>query len=69
MSESVLRPHGQAEWADRESDRMVVRDVIQCAHCGMHFFAASPRGTLKLLADGLRVLGDGKGLTAFLARP
>ena len=29
----VLHPHGEVEWADRESDRKVVRDCLQCSHC------------------------------------
>lgn len=41
---SASRPHGEAEWADRERDRKVARDCLQCCHCGGHFFVCPGSG-------------------------
>lgn len=41
---STLHPHGQAEWADRESDRKVVRDCLQCCHCALQFYVTPGSG-------------------------
>jgi hypothetical protein len=44
MRYSTLHPHSEAEWADRESDKKVVRDLLCCAHCGLHFYVTPGSG-------------------------
>lgn len=41
---SSLRPHGEAQWASVEADRSIVRDCLQCCHCGAHFYVTPGSG-------------------------
>ena len=40
---STPRPHGEAEWAEVEGPK-VVRDCLQCCHCGGHFYVCPGSG-------------------------
>ena len=44
MNHSVLHSHGEAQWTDKEADRSIVRDCLQCCHCAMHFFVSPGSG-------------------------
>jgi hypothetical protein len=44
MNSSVLHAHSYAVWQDRESDRKVEQDALQCAHCSGHFFVVKGSG-------------------------
>lgn len=39
---STSRPHGQAEWAG--GGTTIVRDCVQCCHCGSQFFVCPGSG-------------------------
>ena len=39
-----LHPHGYAIWQDRESDKRVELDALQCCHCGCQFWVTPGSG-------------------------
>lgn len=44
MNSSTLHPHSYAVWQDRESDRKVESDALQCCHCAAHFWVNKGSG-------------------------